>query len=157
MSTPEEMPPAEPAVATPTVSTSPPPTLIHRWWSAIPAHIGPARTSTVVLAVLFLLLGVLYLDVRPATTGTVAPASTTGQTTAPAQTATTTAPTTATPTTSEPVPTTSDTTTAPTDEPTTDVPTPTSTGSDEPTGPAVPTTEAPTSTPSTTAAPAPTS
>ncbi|MGY1811428.1 hypothetical protein [Blastococcus sp. SYSU D00820] len=45
-----------------------------RWWSAVPRRLGRARTSTVVLAVLFVALGLLYLYVRPETTGTT-PAS----------------------------------------------------------------------------------
>ena len=83
----------QPAV-TPTVSTDP---ARSRWHvSRIPAHLGRARTSTVVLAVLFLAIGTLYLNIRPATTGT-ATAGTTGNrapasTSAPARepTATTT-------------------------------------------------------------------
>ena len=52
--------PQEPAPE-PTVSTAPPPR------RRIPSHLGPARTSTVVLAVLWLALGTLYLNVRPPT------------------------------------------------------------------------------------------
>lgn len=50
----------------------------------LPAHLGPARTSTVLLAVAFLAIGVLYLFVKPP-----ADARTTGAVTEPA---TTTAP-----------------------------------------------------------------
>jgi cytoskeletal protein RodZ len=34
-------------------------------WSALPRHLGRARTSTVILSVLFLAIGALYLNVRP--------------------------------------------------------------------------------------------
>ena len=101
----------QPAVA-PTVSTAPPPARPHTWWSAIPSHLGKARTSTLVLGLLFLAIGTLYLNVRP---DPVVPA-TTGNTTVttPAPTtgggATTPAPTSATVPTTEAVP----TTTAPT-------------------------------------------
>jgi cytoskeletal protein RodZ len=82
----------QPAV-TPTVSTAPERS---RWHvSRIPGHLGRARTSTVVLAVLFLAIGTLYLNIRPETTGTATtetgnqvPASTTAP--APEPTATTT-------------------------------------------------------------------
>ena len=46
------------------VSTAPPPAP-RRWWSAVPRHLGRARTSTVVLALLFIGLYTLYLNVRP--------------------------------------------------------------------------------------------
>lgn len=37
-----------------------------RWqWGKIPHHLGRARTSTVVLSLLFLAIGTLYLNVRP--------------------------------------------------------------------------------------------
>jgi hypothetical protein len=86
----------------PTVSTEPPGTRRRR----IPPHLGPARTSTVVLAVLWLALGVLYLNVRPETVET-APAGggTSVETTQPPRT--TTAPSTST----APEPTTAETTT----------------------------------------------
>jgi hypothetical protein len=48
---------------TPTVTTAP---ARSRWhMSRIPPHLGPARTSTVVLAALFLAIGTLYLNIRP--------------------------------------------------------------------------------------------
>ncbi|MGY2128036.1 hypothetical protein [Blastococcus sp. SYSU DS0617] len=56
----------------PTVSTAPtsgtaaaPPT--SRWWNwgSVPDHLGRARTSTVILSVLFLAIFTLYLNVRP--------------------------------------------------------------------------------------------
>ncbi|WP_051005092.1 hypothetical protein [Blastococcus saxobsidens] len=37
----------------------------HRWWSAIPRNLGRARTSTVVLGLLFVGVFALYLNVRP--------------------------------------------------------------------------------------------
>jgi hypothetical protein len=79
-----------PAV-TPEVTTAP----AGSGWSRIPDHLGRARTSTVVLGVLFLAIGTLYLNIRPDTTST----ATTGTSTeAPVQT-------------TEPVPTTTATTT----------------------------------------------
>jgi cytoskeletal protein RodZ len=92
----------QPAV-TPEVTTRSP------WHvSRIPAHLGRARTSTVVLAVLFLAIGALYLNIRPETTGA---ATTETGNTAPA--VTTTAPP------SEPA----ETTTSPAPETTEDLPT----------------------------------
>lgn len=75
MSTPGNEPPAE-QVATPTVSTAPtsgtadPPHASWWHWDALPHHLGRARTSTVILAVLFLAVFALYLNVRPDETGT---------------------------------------------------------------------------------------
>lgn len=77
-------------VEQPTVSTAPPPVRPRNWWSTIPRHLGRARTSTVVIGVLFLALFALYLNVRPdpertATTGgdteVTEPATPTGSTT----------------------------------------------------------------------------
>jgi cytoskeletal protein RodZ len=131
---------AEQPVAAPTVSTAPAPSLANRWWSAIPSHVGPARLSTVVLALLFLAIGALYLQVRPdpvppATAGgggvvqTTTPARTPEAPTTATPTSTEAPPTTATPTTTEPLPTTepTDTTTEPVPEPTSDSGFPTST------------------------------
>jgi hypothetical protein len=133
----------QPAV-TPTVSTAP---ARSRWRvSKLPAHLGPARTSTVILVVLFLSIGALYLYIRPETTGTAVtgnqqPAATT----APAA-PTTDAPTTPAPeTTDSEAPTT--TTEFPTTEPTTPEPTDATTDSsvpEEPTDTGVPTTTLPT-------------
>jgi hypothetical protein len=69
---------------TPAVTTQP----AGSGWSRIPDHLGRARTSTVVLTVLFVAVFVLYLYIRPETPGTV-PAGTTSNpapvsTTAPA-------------------------------------------------------------------------
>jgi hypothetical protein len=80
----------QPAVA-PTVTTAP----AGSPWSRIPAHLGKARTSTVVLSLLFLAIGTLYLNIRPdtpppatAVTGDTVPAQPTAP--APETTATTT-------------------------------------------------------------------
>jgi hypothetical protein len=144
----------QPPVA-PTVSTAP---ARSRWRvSRLPPHLGPARTSTVILVLLFLTIGALYLYIRPETTGTAetgtqqpasttAPAApTTAETTAPAPETTTDSEA---PTTTE---TTESTTIAPTD-PTTDVPAP----EEEPTDTGVLTTTPPpepTAVPSTVAPP----
>jgi hypothetical protein len=132
------------------VSTAPP-AAPRRWWSAVPHHLGRARTSTVVLVLLFVGLYTLYLYVRPPEpAGTVPATDPTVQTPVapapvlPTGTAepTTTAPTT-TPT-STPTPTTSPGTTAEESPTGTAESTPT-TAEDEPTTPA-PTTAVPTAT-----------
>ncbi|RBY76586.1 hypothetical protein DQ239_13670 [Blastococcus sp. TF02-09] len=70
MSTPGNEPPAE-QVATPTVSTAPTggtaeaPHTSWWHWKRLPDHLGRARTSTVILSVLFLAVFTLYLNVRP--------------------------------------------------------------------------------------------
>jgi hypothetical protein len=70
--------PAQPSVSTASASAP------RRWWSAVPHHLGRARTSTVVLALLFVGLYTLYLYVRPPDAPTPAPASgTTVETPAP--------------------------------------------------------------------------
>jgi hypothetical protein len=129
----------QPAVE-PTVSTSPPPAQPVHWWSAIPTHLGKARTSTVVLGLLFLAIGALYLTVRPDVVGATTtggdtevtnPAPTTGGSTAPAPTATTPAPTSTEPTTpsvptNEPLPSGTTESVPPTTETTTAPPVPTS-------------------------------
>ena len=105
----------------PEVTTRPP------WHiSRIPDHLGRARTSTVVLAVLFLVILALYLSIRPDPTGTTT-AGTGGS--VPAQT---TAPATEVPATTTPAPGTTQDQPTPTDVPTTsggstDLPTPTGT------------------------------
>lgn len=87
MTTPDAQPTAEerpePAKAAtgPTVTTAPPPRAGRRW-SHLPSHVGPARTSTIALAVLFVGLFVLWLYVRPhatATAGTTGTPAGTGQ------------------------------------------------------------------------------
>lgn len=55
-------PTSEQPRVTATVSPAPPP---KSRWDAIPHHLGRARTSTVVLSVLFLAIGALWLNVRP--------------------------------------------------------------------------------------------
>jgi hypothetical protein len=55
-------PPDERATDRPEVTTVPPEPPRQR---RIPAHLGRARTSTVVLSVLFLAIGALWLNVRP--------------------------------------------------------------------------------------------
>lgn len=108
----------EQPVVTPTVSTEP----VRGPWhfSRIPSHLGRARTSTLVLGVLFLTIGALYLNIRPAPpvtaatttpgTGTEQPAPVPATTSAPE---TTPAPTTTAPETTS-VPTTSAEPTTPT-------------------------------------------
>ncbi len=145
-------PPREPSVSTA------PPAAPRRWWSAVPHHLGRARTSTVVLALLFVGLYTLYLYVRPPEpAGTVPVTDSTVQTPVapapvlPTETAEpTTAPTTAPRTTAPPPATTTSPggtaeetapgTAEPTSEPTPE-PTPTTAG-DEP----APTTAVPTPT-----------
>jgi hypothetical protein len=55
-------PTAEQPQVTATVS---PATPQHSRWGAIPRHLGRARTSTVVLSVLFLATGALWINIRP--------------------------------------------------------------------------------------------
>ena len=115
--------PEQPAVA-PTVSTAP----ARSRWSKLPSHLGRARTSTLVLAVLFLAIGALWINIRPDEPSPAATISETGTEQEPVPVVpTTTAPeTTAEPTTEAP-----ETTEAPTTSaelsPTTDEPTPTPT------------------------------
>jgi hypothetical protein len=92
--------------------------------SRIPGHLGPARTSTVVLGILFLAIFALYLYIKPDTTAAVTsgtgnqvPASPIAP--APQTTAPTTTTTTPEPTQEQPTPTGEPTTTgSPTDLPT---------------------------------------
>ena len=117
-------------------------------WGAIPRHLGRARTSTVVLSVLFLAIGALWINIRP---DPVDPAggSSTVQPVAPPPAAPTTTPT----PTPEPVPTTEpEPTTAPevpTTPSSTDVPTSTETSTRFPTTsePSVPVPDTTSSTP----------
>jgi hypothetical protein len=101
---------AEESAVEPSVSTAP---AGDGWRSRIPAHLGRARTSTVVLSVLFLAIFALYLNIRPETPGTVATTTSDTGTVQPVPTTTAPAPE----TTEEPTPT---TTSAP---PTTSAPT----------------------------------
>ena len=55
-------PTAEQPQVTATVSPATPP---RSRWGAIPDHLGRARTSTVVLSLLFLAIGALWVNVRP--------------------------------------------------------------------------------------------
>ena len=104
MTTPQEEQPATRAPGTPTVSTAPPRS---RWrLGTVPSHVGPARTSTLVLAVLFVLVAALWIGVRPDPVQ-VAPTGGTG--TVPVQQQ----PTTRAPTTAPRTTTTAPTTTAP--------------------------------------------
>jgi hypothetical protein len=155
MTGPEDPTREQPVVEQPTVSTAPPPTPArpHRWWSVIPHHLGRARTSTVVISLLFVALFVLYLNVRPdpeAGAGTTSggtdvtePAPTTGGTTTtpPAPTTTPASPTVEEPTTTEgTTPTVPEDTTVPS-EPTGTVPSP---ETETETVPPLPTTSEPT-------------
>jgi cytoskeletal protein RodZ len=115
----------------PSVSTAP----AHSRWRAIPTHLGRARTSTLVLSVLFVAIGGLYLNVRPETVATT-PAGGGSSVQQPATT-TTVAPTTTAPTTTEPT------------EPTSEEPTseePTTTETTGPRSPSETTTRSPTTT-----------
>lgn len=79
MTTPDERPDAtgrgseEPTVRTaPAAAPGSPadgasPALRPGWWTAVPRRLGRARTSTVVLAVLFVAVFVLWLNVKPET------------------------------------------------------------------------------------------
>ncbi|TFV63523.1 hypothetical protein E4P41_04555 [Geodermatophilus sp. DF01-2] len=92
----------------PSVSTAPPPSGPRRWWSTVPHHLGRARTSTVVLVLLFVGLFTLYLYVRPPSEGAAgglpdpATSVTTPVTTPSAEPTDTTEPTPADPTTTSP-------------------------------------------------------
>jgi cytoskeletal protein RodZ len=96
-------PTAEQPVVTPEVTTAP----AGGRWSRIPHHLGRARTSTLVLGVLFLAIFALYLNIRPETTGTAT--TDTGNTApvqAPASTSESATPTTTAPETTQEQPTT---------------------------------------------------
>jgi hypothetical protein len=125
-----------------------------RWWSVIPRHLGRARTSTVVIGLLFVALFALYLNVRPdpevpagatgGDTDVTEPAPTTGGTTPPPVPEPTTTPPPS--TVEEPTTTEDTTTTVPEDttvppEPTETVPAPTT---DTTSVPPLPTTSEPT-------------
>ena len=56
-------PTAEQPKVTATVSPAAPPARPR--WRSIPHHLGRARTSTVVLSLLFLAIGALWLNIRP--------------------------------------------------------------------------------------------
>ena len=106
MTTPREEQPQTRSPGTPTISTAPPRS---RWrFGGVPAHLGRARTSTVVLSLLFVLVALLWLDVRPDPVQVTPSGGTTGapaqeqpaprtRTTAPTKEASTTAPSTSAP------------------------------------------------------------
>jgi len=97
-----ERPTGEQPVVTPSVTTAPARGRLAR----IPSHVGRARTSTLVLSLLFLAIGALYLNIRPdapatvttpADSGTVQPVPTTTAPTPVPTTEATTEPTTTAP------------------------------------------------------------
>jgi hypothetical protein len=136
----------QPAVE-PTVTTAPAPGAPPRWWSAIPRHLGRARTSTVVLGLLFLAIGALYFNVKPDPVATT-PAGGDSEVTEPATTTPpTTTPPPAEPSTTQPAPTT-------TVEPTTTGESTTTEAPAETSAPAGTTQTAPPTTPETTSVPA---
>ena len=98
---------------TATVSPAVPP---RSRWGAIPRHLGRARTSTVVLSLLFLAIGALWLNIRPDPEPTV-PASGGGAVVEQPAATDTAVPTTPVPTT-EPAPTTSEVPATTSEEPT---------------------------------------
>ena len=121
-------PTAEQPQVTATVS---PPTPHRSRWGAIPRHLGRARTSTVVLSLLFLAIGALWINIRPDAEPPPADPAVVQQPVVPS----TPSPTTPAPT-SEPVPTTAPETTTTSEAPTpssTDVPTSTETSTRFPT------------------------
>ncbi|SDF74279.1 hypothetical protein SAMN05660662_3202 [Blastococcus aurantiacus] len=136
-------------VATPTVSTAPtsgtaePPRTSWWHWDALPHHLGRARTSTVILSVLFLAIFTLYLNVRPdapADPGRTSPAGGGSGVEAPLNPVVPTEPTTTPEPTEEPTPTTEpEETETPSEE--TDTPTTSSTPSTSAPGTTDPTTE----------------
>ena len=134
-------------VAAPTVRTAPsggtaePPHTSWWHWKRLPHHLGRARTSTVILSVLFLAVFALYLNVRPDTPTDPTPAGGSSDVQVPANPLVPTAPTTTEPT-EEPSPTTEP---EETEAPSEDTGTPTTSSPD--TGTTEPTTE-PTTTPS---------
>jgi hypothetical protein len=146
MSTPSSDQPTQvlPSTAEQPAATTQAPAPAAFWRQRVPAHIGRARTSTVVLSVLFLAFFALYLLVRPAVEYTTVRTESGQMVRVPVADL---APT--------PEPTESSEPTAPTTEvPTTGTPTteaPATTEPDEPTPTSVPrTTTAPRSTPSST-------
>jgi cytoskeletal protein RodZ len=153
--TPPEEPPAPslstaPAEGSGSSRTSPDTPLRRR---RLPSHVGPARTSTVLLAVAFLAIGMLYLFVKPPEPSTAADtgtgSSSPSRSSEPGQVPATTAPST-TASTSEsatPTETTTPESTTPTEE-TTESPVETTPESTAPEATDLPTTEpAPTTEP----------
>ena len=121
----------EPRAEQPQVTATVSPAAPRSRWGAIPHHLGRARTSTVVLSLLFLAIGALWINIRPepdpvpAGTGSVVEQPVVPVVPVP----TTEAPT------SEPAPTTAPELTPTSEAPTpsSDVPTPTETGTRFPT------------------------
>jgi cytoskeletal protein RodZ len=136
-------PQAEQQMERPTVSTAP---ARSGPFSRIPAHLGRARTSTVVLGLLFVGIFALYLTIKPADPATTSTTTTTETGTEQQAPATTPAPTTTAPETpaepTTPDPETSSPSTVP--EPTTDEPTTGTTLPEETAEPTLPTVPAPT-------------
>jgi hypothetical protein len=117
-----EKPTSEQPVVSPSVSTDSGRGPWHV--SRIPSHLGRARTSTLVLSLLFVAIGALYLNIRPDQPPPASTVSDTGnvpapapETTAPTPTPTPEPTTTAPETTTDEVPTTT-TEPTPTEEPT---------------------------------------
>ncbi|HET6394220.1 MAG TPA: hypothetical protein VFG13_15440 [Blastococcus sp.] len=137
-----DTPAADQQMERPSVSTAP---ARSGPFSRIPAHLGRARTSTVVLGLLFVAIFALYLTIKPADPGTASTPTTETGTEQPAP-ATEPAPTTTAPGTpaepTTPAPETSSPTAVP--EPTTDEPTTGTTLPEETAAPTVPTVPAPT-------------
>jgi cytoskeletal protein RodZ len=122
VTTPHEEQPQTEVSAIPSVTTAPPRA---RWrFANVPSRLGRARTSTVVLAALFVAFFVLWLYVRPETVAT--PAGTTSDVNGPVAPATTSS----VPTTTSEAPTTtpSETTTAPSETTESSTPTDETTG-----------------------------
>ena len=139
-------------VSTPTVSTAPTsgtadaPHTSWWHWDALPHHLGRARTSTVILSVLFVGIFALYLNVRPDVPTDTTPRGGGSDVQVPANPVLPTAPTTTPEPTEEPAPTTEpEETETPSDD--TGTPTTGSTTSSPDSGTTEPTTE-PTSEPS---------
>jgi cytoskeletal protein RodZ len=132
-------PTAEQPQVTATVSPAVPP---RSRWGAIPRHLGRARTSTIVLSVLFLGIGGLWLNVRPDAEAPPADPAVVEQSVVPVvPIPTEPAPTTEPVPTTEPAPTTASE--VPTTAPSTDVPTSTETSTQFPTTTSEPTVPAP--------------
>jgi len=64
VTTPREEQPPTPATG-PSLSTAPPRSRWQLPFGRVPGHVGPARTSTLVLAILFVAIFALWLYVRP--------------------------------------------------------------------------------------------
>jgi cytoskeletal protein RodZ len=143
---PPEEPPAPSVSTAPAEGSSTGSTAAPLRGRRLPSHVGPARTSTVLLAVAFLAIGMLYLFVKPPEPSTAADtdtgSSSPSRSSEPAQAPATTAPST-TASTSEsatPTETTTPESTTPTEE-TTESPVETTPESTAPEATDLPTTE----------------